>query len=279
MTLSISSQGGLARDYASCAYTGVVVHKRLAPKRHAFKYSVFSLCLDVDEIDRLTQSLRLFSRNRWNVLGFYDRDHGNGGGKTVAAHMRELLAEAGMADAGVRIELLCYPRLFGFVFNPLSVYFCYGRDDKISAIVYEVTNTFRERRCYVIPVTDTGASSLTHAQHCAKQLYVSPFTGAEGSYDFHIVAPAERVVVGVAFREAGVPVLKTHFSGVRRKLSDVRIAALVARYPLMTLKVVAGIHIEAARLWFKGVPLVARHGSAPFSFTVVKPPPRDATYV
>jgi uncharacterized protein len=277
MTVANGNQTHASGAYSSCAYTGTVVHKRLAPKQHAFKYNVFSLCLDVDEIDRVSRSLRLFSRNRWNVLGFYDRDHGNGSGQTVAAHMREILAEAGMSDTGARIELLCYPRLFGFVFNPLSVYFCYGRDDKIGAIVYEVTNTFRERRCYVIPVTDTG--TVTHAQHCAKQLYVSPFTGAEGSYDFHILAPAERVVVGVAFREAGIPVLKTHFSGVRRRLTDACIVSLMVRYPLMTLKVVAGIHIQAARLWFKGVPLVARHGSAPFSFTVVKPPPRDATYV
>jgi uncharacterized protein len=259
---------------SSCAYTGTVVHKRLAPKRHAFSYNVFSLCLDVDEIDRVAQSLRWFSRNRWNVLGFHDRDHGRRDGTPVGVQVREMLKEAGLEQFGFHIKLLCYPRLFGFVFNPLSVYFCYSRDDRVGAIVYEVTNTFRERRSYVIAVGDQIGPTI--AQHCAKQLYVSPFSCSDGSYDFHLRAPGNRVVVGIAFREAGQAMLKTHFQGNRRSLTDRGILALVAGYPMMTLKVVVGIHIEAARLWFKGVPLVARHTSAPFSVTIVKATARDA---
>ena len=264
-------------EIKSRVYTGKVVHKRLTPKHHAFKYSVFSLCLDVDEIDRLTSSLRFFSRNGWNLFSFHDRDHGNRDGSQVAVQARHLLGEAKMDAAGTRIELLCYPRLFGFVFNPLSVYFCYGADNQLGAIIYEVTNTFGERRSYVIAVADAVDGAVS--QHCGKQLYVSPFTGNEGSYDFHVVAPSDRVVVGVAFRQSGVAVLKTYFTGARGPLSDWRIAALLIRYPLMTLKVVAGIHFEAARLWLKGIPPVKRHAATPYSFTVVPISPRDASHV
>lgn len=262
---------------SSCVYTGTVVHKRLAPKRHAFSYHVFSLCLDVDEIDRVAQSLRWFSRNRWNVLGFHDGDHGRRDGSPVGLHVRAVLKEADLGRFGTRIKLLCYPRVFGFVFNPLSVYFCYGRDERVGAIVYEVTNTFHERRSYVIAVGEHQGAIIT--QHCAKDLYVSPFTSSDGSYDFHVRPPDNRVVVGIAFRESGQAMLKTHFQGIRRDLTDRGILALVVGYPMMTLKVVVGIHIQAARLWFKGVPLAARQASAPFSMTIVKATARDASHV
>ena len=258
---------------ASCAYVGTVVHKRLVPRQHAFSYRVFALCLDVDEIDALHARLRLLSRNRWNLLSFHDRDHGAGDGAPAGQHVRGVLRQAGLEHAGARIRLLCYPRVLGYVFNPLSVYFCDDSSGRPGAIVYEVTNTFRERKSYVIPVG--GMPSEVIAQHCAKEMYVSPFTAREASYGFHVVPPGDRVVVGVDVRDGGVPVLKTHFRGERRELTDIGIARLVARHPLMTLKVVGGIHLEAARLWLKGIPLVPRHSSPAYSFTVVRPAVQD----
>lgn len=261
----------------SCAYTGVVVHKRLVPTQHAFTYKLFSLSLDVDEIDHLDRSLRLFSRNRWNLLSFHDRDHGDRDGTPVGAQVRDILRGAGLEHACERITLLCCPRLLGFVFNPLSVYFCYRRDGGLGVVVYEVSNTFRERKSYVIPVLHDDGALI--AQGCAKEMYVSPFTSTHGCYEFHVLRPGERVVVGVDFRSVDGPVLKTHFRGERRILSDWTIAGLVARHPLMTLKVVAGIHFEALRLWLKGVPLVERHASPEYSFTVVRPSAREASHV
>lgn len=263
--------------FASVAYSGTVVHKRLSPKTHAFSYRVFSMCLDVDEIDGLDRRLRLFSRNAWNLLSFYDADHGAGTDAAIGGHVRRLLADANLAEAGAHIQLLCYPRLLGFVFNPLSVYFCHDRDGRLAAIVYEVSNTFRERKSYVIPVA-RGSGPLI-AQKCAKEMYVSPFTAAQGCYEFHIQPPGERIVVGVDLRGPDGPVLKTHFRGVRHQLSDKSILGLVARHPLMTLKVVGGIHLEALRLWLKGVPLVERHTSPRYSFTVVNPVSRDVPHV
>lgn len=256
--------------FASCIFEGTVVHKRLSPRQHGFSYRVFALCLDVDEIPAIDASLRLFSRNRFNLLGIRDEDLGAAGCDPIATKVRTLLARCGLAASGSRIELVCYPRLFGFVFNPLSVYFCSDADGEVTTMIYEVTNTFGERKCYVVPTDRDHPTS----QSCAKEMYVSPFTDAGGTYGFHCVAPSERVVIGVNFREGTRPVLKTHFSGKRRALTDASILSLVTFHPLMTVKVFSAIHFEAARLWAKGVPLVERHTSPAFSFSVVQRAPR-----
>lgn len=257
------------RPLRSCAFVGQVVHKRVAPRRHAFSYRVFALCLDVDEIDHLSAVVRLFSRGRWNLLSFHDADHAAGTGEPAGAHARALLHGAGLAQYGARIELVCYPRLLGFVFNPLSVYFAYDAGEKLGAIIYEVTNTLRERKSYVIPVSTPRAKGVV-SQGCDKELYVSPFTAAAASYGFHVLPPGERIVIGVNVREQGKPVLKTHFSGSRRELTDRAIAGLLLGYPLMTMKVVAAIHLEALRLWLKGVPVRPYHASPRYSSTTVE---------
>jgi uncharacterized protein len=263
-------------DLASCIYHGVVVHKRLSPKQHAFSYRVFALCLDVDEIDHLDRSLRLFSRNRFNLLSFHDSDLGDGDGAPIGERTRRLLDDAGFGSFGARIEIVCYPRVLGYVFNPLSVYFCRDRDGRLGTVIYEVSNTFRERKSYVIGAGASRDGVLT--QSCDKELYVSPFTQPAGTYEFHMMPPAERALIGVALREAGEPVLKTHFNGKRLALDDRAIAAMWVRHPLMTLKVISAIHVEAARLWTKGVPLVTRHTSPAFSTTIIGREDRGARH-
>jgi uncharacterized protein len=264
--------------FSSCLYQGTVVHKRLAPHLHGFSYRVFSLCLDVDEIDAAAQRCRLFSRNRANLLSFHDADHGAGDGREVGDQIRSALVQAGLAACTARIQLLCYPRILGFVFNPLSVYFCHDTEGRLGAIVYEVSNTFKERTSYVIPV-ESAADGVVQ-QQCTKGMSVSPFTAHRGHYGFHVRPPGQSVLVGVSLREGdtssvkGRPVLKTHFRGERRPLSDHGIVTALAGHPLMTFKVVAAIHYEAAKLWFKGVPLIQRHRSDRFSVAIVYP--RDA---
>ena len=266
--------------FASSIFAGHVVHKRLTPKQHAFSYKVFSLCLDVDEIDLLSSELRLFSRNRRNVLSFYDADHGAGDGSPVAEYIRKTLAAAGLGQATDRITVLCYPRVLGFVFNPLSVFFCYDAGDRLGAIVYEVSNTFHERVSYVIPVDQAGSAVVR--QVCAKDMYVSPFTQKTGRYDFHVLPPGkdegDAVVVGISLRDASGPVLKTHFRGLQYAMSDRTLGLMLVRHPLMTIKVVAAIHMEAARLWLKGVPLVRRQVSPPNHVTIVAPDSQQARH-
>ena len=219
-------------SFASCIYAGKVVHKRLAPRRHAFSYRVFTLCLDVDEIDEIDRRLALFSRSRRNLLAFFDADLGDAGAEPVAVKTRRLLADAGLSRFAARIEVVCYPRILGCVFNPLSVYFCRDGHGLLGVVIYEVSNTFGERKCYLLETGQGGHEPVS--QTCAKELYVSPFLGADGRYSFHVVPPAARIVVGVAFREGERAILKTHFRGERVPLSNGSIARLLLSHPLMT---------------------------------------------
>lgn len=254
---------------ASCLYVGTVVHQRVRPRRHRLSYSVFSMCLDVDEIDHVARDVGGFSRNRFNWASFHDRDHGAGDGRPVGEHIRGVLAAAGLAQFGERVQILCYPRILGYVFNPLSVYFCSAASEGPGVIVYEVNNTFGERKSYVIPVAGDGGGIVR--QSCAKEMYVSPFTNADGRYTFSVRAPGDEgddLLVGIAFRDAQGAVLNARFQGRRAALTTGGLLVALAGHPLMTLKVIAGIHLEAARLWRKGVPLVPRHVSPSYSFTV-----------
>jgi DUF1365 family protein len=241
---------------SAALYVGEVIHQRLATRRHRLRYHVFSLLLDVDEIDALSRALRLFSRNRFNAFSFYDEDFGDGSRQPIAERVRAVFEQGGIETKDCRIHLLCYPRVFGYVFNPLSVYFCYRGDGSLSAILYEVTNTFHQRHSYLIPVAATANGVITQA--CAKRLYVSPFFPVDGEYRFRIVPPGERVLIAINYRGGDHLRLHAAFRGERRPLSDATLVRYGLRLPLLTWKVIGGIHWEAFKLWVKGVPLIGR---------------------
>jgi uncharacterized protein len=222
----------------------------------------------VDQIDGLAGRLKLFSRNRFNALSFHDRDHGAGTGERVAEHARATLSQAGLAHAGVHVFLLCYPRVLGYGFNPVSVYYGYDADERLAAVIYEVNNTFGERRSYVIPIDQSEAGDV-HAHGCGKQLYVSPFTHMDGRYGFRLSEPGQNLVLGVSLRDGGGPVLKTHFRGEVRQLTDWALARVSLSFPLQSFKVMAAIHYEALRLWIKGVPLTQRPPAPRYAVTNV----------
>lgn len=263
--------------FSSRIYEGTVMHQRLRPQGHKFTYRLFSLLLDLDEISKLDQSLRLFSRNRFNLFSYHDSDHGGEGCTDTAANVRELLRGMGFEGACHRIFVLCYPRILGYVFNPLSTYFCHDADGRLKLIVYEVTNTHYERKWYVIPAEPRGEGTYAHS--CDKEMYVSPFTTPTGRYDFKIVAPGKDVFVGIDLVEPDGRTLATHFRGETREISDKRLLALWLRYPLMTFKVTAAIHFEAARLWLKGVRVQDRHESPKFSYSVYPSQSKDVLHV
>jgi DUF1365 family protein len=231
----------------SAIYTGVVRHKRFTPRVHAFRYRVFALLLDLDELPDLNSRLKMFGWNRLGVFSFQDRDHGDG--RPLRDWLDGLLAGAGITADGTR-RVLCYPRILGYVFNPISVWFCHDRHGALKAMIYEVHNTYEERHCYVLPVTEGGAV----AHDCAKVFYVSPFLSKDCRYRFQIVPPAEKVALVIHEEEAGLPVLDASFTGKHRAISDGALLAMLLAYPLMTLKVVVAIHFEAVRLMLKGVP-------------------------
>jgi len=240
---------------ASGLYTGRVTHQRLRPRRHRLDYRVFWLLLDLGEVESLDQRLRLFSRNRFNLMAFHDRDHGDGGGVPLRVQIEALLADAGVDLGGGPIRLLTMPRVLGYVFNPISIYYCHRPDGDLAALVYEVTSTFGQRHAYVIPVAAADAARGVIRQAAAKALHVSPFLAMDMTYAFRGVVPGEGLVLGVDGSDADGLMIATAMQGRRQPLSDAALLRAAAAIPLLTLKVVAAIHWEALKLWLKGVPL------------------------
>lgn len=241
----------------SALYIGHVMHRRVRPCAHRLGYSIVSLLLDLDEIDALDGSLRMFSRNRFNLFSFRDRDHGNGSSEPLRAQMTRLCAGAGIDLDGGVIRLLTMPRMLGFAFNPLSVFFCHHSSGRLLAIVYEVNNTFGERHSYLIPVTGEPIR-----QQCEKRFHVSPFMPMNMRYAFRISPPGEQLSIGITVSDAKGPVMTAIHSARREPLCDKALVRVLVTHPLLTAKVVVGILWEALNLWIKRVP-VHRHPAPP----------------
>jgi uncharacterized protein len=240
---------------ASALYAGSVVHQRLRPRRHRLERRVFWLLLDLAELDGLNGRLRLFSRNRWNLFSFFDRDHGDGSQRPLRAQVEARLAAIGVDPGGGPIRLLTLPRMLGHVFNPISVYYCHAADGRLVAVSYEVTSTFGERHFYDLAVDDAAGGDGVFRQSCAKALYVSPFLDMDMLYRFRGRAPGDRVGLTIGCADLEGPILTASLGGRRRPLTDRALARAALTFPLMTLKVVAAIHREALILWLKGVPV------------------------
>jgi uncharacterized protein len=259
----------------SALYFGSVMHHRLIPFKHRFRYRVFSLWLDLDELVGPLKRLKLMPHNRFGLFSFHDRDHGARDGSPLRPWVERLLAQAGLDLEGGPIRLLCFPRLLGFVFNPLSVYYCYDRAETLRAIVYEVKNTFGDQHAYVLPVPERRNSGEAITQSCDKTFFVSPFIGMASTYRFRIKEPGETLSVLIRQSVPEGEQLIATLHGERRPLDDKRLIAAFLRYPLMTLKVIGAIHWQALWLWLKGARF-HRHPGPPereASFPV-SPPPR-----
>ncbi|MEO1746665.1 MAG: DUF1365 domain-containing protein [Pseudomonadota bacterium] len=248
-------------DEAALLYPGTVMHARLKPMGHRFKYRVFTVLLDLDRLDEANRASSIFSVNRRNWLSFFESDHlpkGDDGTRSLRAYATQLVSDAG-GQRPHRIVLVAYPRVFGFVFNPISVYYCYSRGDALTAVIYEVRNTFGERHTYVCRVEDGELTASGLRQERSKIFYVSPFIDMPMRYHFRMLPPGAEVKMRIfETDEAGDPLLSATFSGKAETFNTPNIAKNLLRLPFMTLKVVMGIHWEALKLWLKGAKFHSR---------------------
>ena len=231
----------------SCIYNGEVNHTRFKPVKHFLNYKTFSLFIDLDEIEQLDKSISIFSHNKFNIFSFYNKDHGDRDGsclkKWVISNLKKYKIEGNIS----KIKILCYPRIFGYVFNPLSIFYCY-ENEKLKSIFYEVKNTFNEQHTYNFKIKDGEEIK----QKKKKKFYVSPFMDMETFYNFKLINPNQRLSVMIKQTDAEGTVLTATQTGDKKEFNFKQLLINFFRYPLMTLKIISSIHFEALLLWKKG---------------------------
>jgi hypothetical protein len=233
-------------------YVGSTIHHRFEPRSHRFRYSIFQLLVDVDDPGRgLPGLMRL---GRFGLFSFTPADHGDRSGAPLRAWVEARLAGAGIAASAAHIRLLAFPRILGFVFNPLSLFFVEDAAGRLEAVIYEVNNTFGQTHAYVVPAAGPGRQR----QAAAKRLYVSPFYRVEGEYRFTVTPPDETFHLTIVKAVAGRTDFTAAQTARRVPLTNPALLKLFFSMPFMTLKVVAAIHWEALRLLIKGAPFGAR---------------------
>jgi DUF1365 family protein len=242
-------------NFSSCIYSGVTIHKRFKPKKHFFIYKTFSLFIDLSEIKVLEKKIKFFSYNKFNLLSFYNVDHGARDGTSLNKWVKKALSRAKINIDGGAIKLLCFPRFFGYVFNPLSIFYCYNKNNKLKAVLYEVKNTFNEQHTYVF----RSKYSSNLIQHkCNKKFYVSPFIAMKTFYNFRLSIPKNNISISIRQTDNKGPLLTAKQIGKRIKLNSKNLLYQFFKHPLMSFKVIVAIHYEALRLWLKGVKLVQK---------------------
>lgn len=235
----------------ACVYAGEVMHQRFFSASYRFRYRVFSLLLDIDAIDRAAASSWLFSRNRFNLLSFHDRDHLPEGSDDLRGWAEAVLARAGVHAPSPRIRLLCFPRVLGWVFNPLSLWYCEDADGTPVAVIAEVRNTFGERHCYLLKPRE-GADDWPLRQYHPKDFHVSPFIQMDAGYEFRLSRPNEALRIVIReFQDDRLMLVATQ-TGQRRPLRTRELLAQTLRVPMQTLKVLVAIHWQALKIWLKG---------------------------
>jgi uncharacterized protein len=239
-------------DAAAALYFGDVMHARLKPMGHRFSYRVMSLLIDLDRLDEADRQSPLFGVNRASLYSFNEADHGERDGSSLRGYVQRRAAERGIDLSGGRVSLLCYPRLLGYTFNPLSAYFCYRADGSLALLIYEVRNTFGDIHSYVLPVKAGEISDAGIRQAQDKLFYVSPFIEMTMRYHFRVLPPGSCVKLRILETDREGPLLAATFNGRRHALTSTALLRSFFTLPLVTFKIMAAIHWEALRLWLKG---------------------------
>ena len=231
-------------------YHGKVMHARLKPFGHRFFYKVYSIFLDLNRLEEADKASRLFSVNRFNLLSFYEKDHGSKGEEPLLAYVCKVAEAAGLAQP-TRVWLSAFPRVLGYVFNPLSIYFLQNEHGDTYAHLYEVRNTFGGMHTYVVDIEKHG---LKHSSE--KLFHVSPFLERNLFYTFYVTTPQETLNFKIVEKnENGEVVLTALQTGHHEPLSSNALLRFGLGFPFMSLKVILGIHWEALKLYVKGARL------------------------
>ena len=239
----------------SSIYNGTVIHKRFKPKIHYFKYKVFSLLIDLSELKDLSKKIKFFSYNKFNLVSFYEKDHGNRDGSSLVSWVKKNLEDNNINSENVKIKLLCYPRIFGYVFNPLSVFYIYDESEKLVCILYEVKNTFGEQHTYIFKV-DNDQKLYQH--NCSKKFHVSPFIEMNCKYFFRLLKPGEKISVIIDQYQTDEKILYASQDGQRVDFNTKELIKSYFKHPLMTFKIILAIHFEAFKLWIKGIRFIKK---------------------
>ena len=236
----------------SCLYEAVTAHARLTQPRHDLFYRLFMFYVDLDELDALSGKLTLFSRNKFNLFSFYDRDHLPPADGNLKENVLRYLETQGNRQPIDKIMLLTFPRLLGYAFNPVSFYFCFDRQGQCQCAIAEVGNTFKEKKLYFVGTGNKLENNTFHLR-TPKYFYVSPFIDLDVDFDFRLKIPDERLELHVDDFKEDKKILAASLTGKRVVLSDKTLLFFFIKYPLITLKVITMIHWNALLLYFKGI--------------------------
>ena len=239
----------------SYIYTGTVIHKRFKPKNHSFNYKVFSLLIDLSELDLMHQKLKLFSYDGFNIISFFNKDHGPRDGSSLKDWVKDNLKKNDIETENIQIKLLCYPRIFGYVFNPLSVFYIYDKNSELISILYEVKNTFGEQHTYIFKVLKD--SNLIQ-NNCSKKFHVSPFIDMNCNYFFRLLKPGNKISVIIDQYDSKDKILYASQDGIRSDFNTKYLIKSYLKHPIMTFKIIIAIHYEAFKLWVKGIKFIKK---------------------
>ena len=238
----------------SAIYNGTVIHKRFKPKLHFFKYKVFSLLIDLTELNILDKNISFFSYNKFNLISFFDKDHGERDGTSLVEWVRKNLKDNKIEYENIKIKLLCYPRILGYVFNPLSIFFIYNNKEELISILYEVKNTFGEQHTYIFKIENENL--LQH--NCEKRFHVSPFIEMNCNYFFRLLKPGNKISVIIDQYDSEDKILYASQDGIRSDFNTKYLIKSYLKHPIMTFKIILAIHYEAFRLWAKGIKFIKK---------------------
>ncbi|HEU0193555.1 MAG TPA: DUF1365 domain-containing protein [Gaiellales bacterium] len=241
----------------SCLYLGQVVHDRRGDVANRFRYRVYMWLVDLDELPRLDRALRLFGNDRPALTSIRSRDHLGDPSRTIKANVLAYLRANGIELRGGRVLLLTNARVLGYVFNPLSVFYCHDEEGTLRCVVAEVHNTYGERHCYLLEPGERGRTSA------GKDFYVSPFLTVDGHYRLAVPAPDERLSVQMQLVQGGHTVFRASLTGRRLELTPAAVRRTLLRHPLMTARVTALIHLQGMKLWVRGLRSLPRPRHAP----------------